>query len=195
MSGSGGSPSRLLGAWVIRSVGAQALEDGREPRLANLAAGLARDLDAEPPQLYLVASGGPNALVVRSSGSAVAITQSLLEVYTRTELEAVIAHCLVRLRDRRRMRRMGLAVALGRPARPPLGRPARPFRSPALGNPEPVGLEDDLAAVSVTGYPPALASAILKAEPASGRFAPLWFVGTDPSRPAPERRVAELSDL
>jgi len=180
---------------VIRSVGAQALEDGREPRLANLAAGLARDLDAEPPHLYLVASGGPNALVVRSSGSAVALTQSLLEVYTRTELEAVIAHCLVRLRDRRRMRRMGLAVALGRPARPPLGRPARPFRSPALGNPEPVGLEDDLAAVSVTGYPPALASAILKAEPAGGRFAPLWFVGTDPSRPAPERRVAELSDL
>ena len=195
MSGSGGSPSRLLGAWVIRSVGAQALEDGREPRLANLAAGLARDLDAEPPHLYLVASGGPNALVVRSSGSAVALTQSLLEVYTRTELEAVIAHCLVRLRDRRRMRRMGLAVALGRPARPPLGRPARPFRSPALGNPEPVGLEDDLAAVSVTGYPPALASAISKAEPAGGRFAPLWFVGTDPSRPAPERRVAELSDL
>jgi len=185
----------MLGAWVIRSVGAQALEDGREPRLANLAAGLARDLDAEPPHLYLVASGGPNALVVRSSGSAVAITQSLLEVYTRTELEAVIAHCLVRLRDRRRMRRMGLAVALGRPARSPLGRPARSFRSPAPGSLEPVGLEDDLAAVSVTGYPPALASAISKAEPASGRFAPLWFVGMDPSRPAPERRVAELSDL
>ncbi len=187
MSGSGGAPSRLLGAWVLRSVGAQALEDGREPRFSNLAAGLARDLDAEPPRLWVIPSGGPNALVVRSSGSAVALTQSLLEVYTRTELEAVVAHCLVRLRDRRRMSRMGLAVALGRPA--------RSFRSPTPSSLEPVGLEDDLAAVSVTGYPPALASAISKAEPASGRFGSLWFVGGAPSQLAPERRVAELADL
>lgn len=187
MRGFASVSSRLWGAWVLRSVGAQALEGGREPRLSNLAAGLARDLGIEPPRLWVIPSGGPNALVVRVSGSAVATTRSLLEAYTRTELEAVVAHCLVRLRDRRRMRTTGLTVALGLPA--------RAARSPAERSLEPEGLADDLATVSVTGYPPALASAISKAEPVSGRFAPLWFVGVGPSQLAPERRVAELADL
>ncbi|MDQ3784021.1 MAG: hypothetical protein M3360_03970 [Actinomycetota bacterium] len=184
---------------MLRSVGAQALEEGREPRFTNLAAGLARDLGAPPPRLWVIPSGGPNALVVRSSGSAVAIVQSLLDHYTRTELEAVVAHCLVRLGDRRRMRRMALVVAFGPPARSSRSLTARlPLglsRAAAQRSLEPVGLEDDVATVAVTGYPPALASAISRAEPASGRFAPLWFVAGSPSQLAPERRVAELSDL
>ncbi len=196
MTGAAGAPSRMWGTWVLRSVGARALEGGREPRLANLATGLARDLDTEAPRLYLISSGGPNALVVRASGSALAMATPMLERYTRTELEAVVAHCLVRLRDRRRMRRREVSVALALHARSPLGLSARSrLGSPAGGSLGPPGLEDDLATVSLTGYPPGLASAISKAEPARGRFAPLWFVSEAPWQLPPERRVAELSDI
>ena len=196
----------MWGAWVLRSIGAQKMEVGQGPRLANLATGLARDLDIEAPRLYLTSSGGPNALVVRASGSALAMATPMLELYTRTELEAVVAHCLVRLRDHRRMRRTEVSVALALPARSlrgfsarsPLGFSARsplgPSASPAGGSLGPPGLEDDLATVAVTGYPPGLASAISKAEPARGRFAPLWFV-SDSSQLSPERRVAELSNI
>lgn len=192
MSGSGGEPAGLLGAWVLRSVGARALDTGLEPRLFNLATGLARDLGTDPPGLFLIPSGGPNALVVRSSGSSLAITGSLLDLYTRTELEAVVAHCLVRMLDPRRLRKAALAAAVGLPARPPRGPSARLPRGPGAG---PVGLEDDLAAASTTRYPPALAAAIAKASPASGRFAPLWFVSSSPSQLPPDRRIAEVSDL
>lgn len=192
MRGSGGEPVGLLGAWVLRSVGASALAPELEPRLSNLATGLARDLGTDPPGLFLIPSGGPNALVVRSSGSALAITTSMLELYTRTELEAVVAHCLVRLLDPRRLRKAALAAAVGLPARSPRGPSARLPGEPGAG---PVGLEDDLAAVWTTRYPPALAAAISKASPASGRFAPLWFVSSGPSQLPPNRRIAEVSDL
>ncbi len=173
------------------------MEEGRQPRVANLALGLARDLEAEPPRLHLIPSGGPNALVLRSSGPVMAVARSLLEGYTRTELEAVVAHCLVRLRDRPRMRRIGVDIMLGLTARSPLGPSARSPLGPGHSDPSlhPRGLEDDIATVSVTRYPPALASAISKAEPAGGRFAPLWFVGGGQPQMTPERRVAELSDF
>jgi hypothetical protein len=106
------------------------------------------------------------------------VTRSLLDSYTRTELEAVVAHCLLRL-ARSSLRREGLAAALG-----PLARSLCPV----------VGTPEDVRAVALTRYPPALAAAIRKATPArqGGLF---YFVARPPWHEDPEARAAVLDDL
>jgi hypothetical protein len=174
-----------LAAWIaaqprqaLRAAAAEPLEAGAAPRLRNLAAGLAADLGVSVPSLWLVSGPGANALVSRAGGPALGVTRQLLETYTRTELEAVVAHCLVRL-GASSLRREALAAALG-----PLGRPL----CPVLGAPS------DAAAAAVTRYPPALATAILKASPAR-RNAPFYFVAAPPWHEDPEARAALVADL
>lgn len=145
---------------------ARPLEAAGAPRFRNVAAGLAGELGVAEPSLWLIEEGGPNARVGWDGGPAIAVTASLLESYTRTELEAVVAHCLVRL-------------APGHPRR---------LASPA-------GPDDDLRAAAVTRYPPALASAIRKAEPRGGWSARLWFVGETPGEVTPEERALSVADL
>ncbi|MDQ3941320.1 MAG: hypothetical protein M3238_08220 [Actinomycetota bacterium] len=164
---------------ALNAAGARSLAPDDHPRLWNIASGLAVDLSSPVPALFLITEGGPNALVCRRRGPAIAVTRSLLESYTRTELEAVVAHCLVRSRSPH-LHRVVLATALG-----PLGSFALPV----------AGFDDDVRAAAVTRYPPALAAAIEKAEPRSGRWSPFWFVGVGPAhRPAPDR-IAALEDL
>lgn len=163
----------------LASVGATPLDAARYPRPSNIVDGLAARLGIPAPELYVLAAPGPNALTSSRHGGAIALTQSLLDGYSRTELEAVLAHCLVRLR-RGAVQRATTRLALG-----PTGRLLI----------EPVGTPDDVAAAAVTRYPPALAAAISKAEPRGGKYAPLWFVPA--GRPAldPASRVEALSDL
>ena len=167
------------GLLALRASGAKRLAEDGEPRLWNIVTGLASDMKVTRPALYVVPGGGPNAMVCRARGDAFAVTRSLLDTYTRTELEAVVAHCLVRLRSVD-LDRAALGVALG-----PLGSRGIP----------PVGLHDDVAAASVTRYPPALAAAIEKAEPRSGRYAPFWFVASGSSHRSGSERAAALRDL
>ncbi|MFN2594313.1 MAG: M48 family metalloprotease [Actinomycetota bacterium] len=173
-------------AWVLDQprrcltrAGAVPLDKDRYPRPANVVAGLAPQIGIPPPELYVIDSGGPNALTSTRQGGAIALTRSLLDTYSRTELEAVLAHCLVRLRTgavQRAMTRLAFG-AVGR----------------ALV--VPVGTGDDVAGAAVTRYPPALMSAIQKAEARAGWCAPLWFVPAEPAGRAPAQRIAALSDL
>ena len=167
------------GLLALRRAGAMRLSEEDEPRLWNVVNGLASDMKITAPALYVVPGGGPNAMVCRARGDALAITRALLETYTRTELEAVLAHSLVRLSSVD-LDRASLGVALG-----PLGSRSIPV----------VGLQDDVVAVAVTRYPPALAAAIEKAEPRSGRQAPFWFVATGSSHRSASERAAALRDL
>jgi hypothetical protein len=166
------------GRLALSSAGALPVVSGSRPRFENLAEGLSGDLEVDVPALWLIPSDDPNALVSRWPFPIIAVSEGVLGSYTRTELEAVVAHCLVRVSDRVSMRRASLAVALGRPDR---------------------ALTDvvvlDRAAAGVTRYPPALASAIEKATPSRGRFAPFWFVADDRSERAPSRRAEEARDL
>ena len=58
-----------------------------------------------------------------------------------------------------------------------------------------VGYSDDVRAAALTRYPPALAAALEKADPYSGRFAAHYLVAEGPThRPVPER-VQALNDL
>jgi hypothetical protein len=171
--------SRNQGLLALRSLKARRIRPDDEPRLSNITSGLAKDLKVAPPALFLIPDDVPNAMVCRAKGPALAVTKGLLDGFTRTELEAVIAHCLVRLLSVD-IQRASLALALG-----PLGTRSIPK----------VGYEDDIRAAAVTRYPPALADAIEKAKPMHDRYAPFWFVADDRShRPAPERAAA-IRDL
>ncbi|MDQ3963953.1 MAG: hypothetical protein M3277_08610 [Actinomycetota bacterium] len=84
--------------------GKAALRDARaEPgsgleiaRAANLAQGVATDLGMPAPEIWTY-DGPPNALGVRVGRPVVALSTQLLTTFSRTEIEAVIAHLLVRI--------------------------------------------------------------------------------------------------
>ncbi|MGH2693701.1 MAG: hypothetical protein ACRDJJ_02685 [Actinomycetota bacterium] len=178
VGGLGLSWERVQGRLALRSFRARRLNATEHPRVVNLLNGVASDTGAETPRAYVLDGGGPNALVCRAAGPTLALSASLLESYTRTELEAVIAHCIVRLRDGA-TRGAGRWCAFG-----------------ALGGAgTTVGVPEDAAAAELTRYPPALASAIRKAEPRRGRFSPLFLVADHPSHEAPEARVRALEEL
>lgn len=149
-------------------------------RLLNLVAGLSTDLGHAPPPTFIVQGDGANALVFRYGGRpALGITAAAATELARIELEAVVAHCLVRSDptvgglDR-------TSLALGGTFGACAGR---------------VTQLDDARAVAVTRYPPALATAIEKATPASGRFSYLWFVAEGPGSVSNEARLEALGSL
>lgn len=191
----GGSVGLLLGPvpWVMvvvrvygwtpyglrRRLSLRRLTREDSARAVDMAHGLASDLGMRPPSLYVISNGAPNALVFFDPTPALALSQSLLESFARTELEAVVAHCLIRLRDTA-VRRAMVAVWLGR-------------RAHRLA-PE-IGLVDDVRTCALTRYPPALASALQKSEPRDPRFGPLWLVGAAAPHGAVDVRVANILDL
>jgi len=175
----GGLWVSVQGRRAIASLGARELREGEEPRLVNLVRGIAADISLAPPLIFVFDSGGPNALVCRARGPAVVVARSLLESYTRTELEAVVAHCLLRLAHDGWLA-AAVAVGLG-----PLGRRIGPRR----------GTADDVRAACLTRYPPALSSAIAKAELRQDAFSPFWFAAAGPWHRAGEPRRKALSEL
>jgi len=170
---------RAQGTRVLRAVGARSGTPEELARMENLVEGLARDMGIPPPDLLVTDEPGPNALVAKRTGHIVVVTSDLTRDFSRTELEAVVAHCLVRIAtDQVGTAQIGLALG-------PLGGGLRGV----------TGAPEDIATAGVTRYPPALVSAIEKCEPRGGRFAALWFVGDGPSHAPAGRRIADLRDL
>lgn len=165
------------GRAALRSVTTRPPGEGDE-RLVNLVDGLSKDLHVRPPAVRVIEGRGPNALVTWAGGPHIAVTDGALETYTRTELEAVVAHCLVRIATGD-VRRAAQATGLG----------------PLAGRTVKEGTVQDLQTISVTRYPPALASAIRKAEPHEGSFGLLWFVGSPDTHVPQESRAEALLDL
>jgi hypothetical protein len=164
---------------ALSSAQAVAIRGADEPRLTNIATGLARDLGVRVPRLFVVAHPGPNAMIALAGEPAIGLTHSALTGLSRTELEAVVAHCLIRLNGPG-LRRSVAAAVMG-----PLARPLTPVVTPA----------DDARAAALTRYPPALAAAIEKSTPRYGRYGSLWFVSDEPWHSAAHDRVAALEDL
>jgi hypothetical protein len=174
----------LTAAWVwsqgllaLRAVGAGRGGLPVPGRLANLAAGLSADLGVDVPEVRVFESGGASALLCPVAGRAVlACSTGLLDTLTRTELEGVVAHLLMRGRDRGRTA-LVMGAALGR-------------AGGELAGPLPA---DDVRAAATTRYPVALASAIVKATPWRGRGAQLHLA---PARPVPPaERARALREL
>lgn len=160
------------GRAVLRSLGARPVTGGEEPRAVNLVAGKAGDIGIPPPDLWVLPREEPNALVVWSRGPHIVVTRGLLDSFTLSELEAVIAHCLVR-------------HATGESKRATFAAFGGVRVGPAL----------DVRAAASTRYPPALATAIRKCDLQSGPLAPLWFVARGPSHASQEERAEALLDL
>lgn len=155
------------------------MEERAAPRLFNLARGLATQLGLQPPRLLVGGDDQPNAFACRVRGPVILVTQGLLDTYTRTELEAVVTHCLIRLSGGEH-RRAVVGAALG-----------------GLAGPAGVAHHHDvdLRTVALTRYPPALAGAIAGAAPVGGTRAAFWFVPTAAGANAPDARERSLNDL
>ena len=167
------------GRIALREANARPLDPAGAPRLFNVARGLADDLGVAVPTLWVISGEGPNALALRSGGPALAVSQDLLDDYTRTELEGVVAHCLIRLQPGAQ-RRARLAAAFGELAGP-------------AGT---LGLGDvDARAVAFTRYPLGLAGAVAKASPRAGRSASFWFVPDGSRHVSRDDRAALLREL
>ena len=179
ISGLGLFDLMTVGSQVLRKVGAQPVAKGAEPRLENLVAGLVEKMGLRAPRLYVFDAAGSNGFVCRRRGPVMGVSRRALVELNRTELEGLIAQCLVRTHS------SSLRLA-------PLACQARLFAR-ALG--PLVGPTVDLRAAAVTRYPPALIAVLDKCTPATGRYGPLYFAAEHPSHvPIPDR-IAALSDL
>jgi hypothetical protein len=184
----------LLGLWLgktiaearwrdpvmLRRLGARPLPAGDAQRLENIVTGLSADLGVAAPDLYLMDRPGPNALVASGGRNGIlAVTPSMLEGFTRTELEAVVAHSLLRMRSK-------TFVYSNLAAR---------WSDLGAGLAPRVGASDDVRACALTRFPPALAAAIEKCDARIERYAPLWFASEAPSHEPAAARIALLKDL
>ena len=152
--------TRLIGP--TRDLG----DDVAELRFANLVEGLAPTAGIPRPHCLLVDDPAPNALAFGRTARTgyLVVTSGLVAHLSRMELEAVVAHCAVRLRAGA-FAYATTAVAFG--LRPRAADPAAA----------------DLAAVAVTRYPPGLIGALRVIGSAgpqvptqvSETMAPLWL--------------------
>ncbi len=166
---------------VLASIGGRDADTAADARLCNLAEGLSISAGLRQPRLVVIDSPGLNAMAVgiRPSRAVVGVTTGLLSELDRIELEAVLAEELIQIRRRETLPATVLVATFG------LGR--------TLALPADRDAQMDQAAVALTRYPPALASALEKldakgaavsGQPAS--MAHLWLV--DPSPAAGPRR-------
>jgi hypothetical protein len=165
--------------WLIATTGARPVAPGEAPRLTNLVAGRARSENASVPEVMLSERPAPNAFIWGGRRPIIAMSRDAVETFTRTEIEAVVAHCFVRLGSGAG-RTLPIAVLLGR-----LAAWAGPL----------VGVTHDVATAASTRYPPALRSALTKCSPARGTFAPAFFVAEGWSHTPVGDRVRALEDL
>jgi hypothetical protein len=167
------------GRRVMRNAGARTVEEGSSPRVENVFEGLMERVGPSDARLAEFPSAEPEAFVCHAGRPTVALSRGLIDAFSRTELEAVAAHCLLRLSSRG-ARRAELACHLR-------------WLSPVVGTV--VGLHEDVSAVAVTRYPPALASGLRRSRQARGRWAPLYMVAIHPCHTGRDHRIAALVDL
>jgi heat shock protein HtpX len=87
---------------VLASARAKEVTPEQEPRLHNIVEGLAIAAGVPKPRIYVVPEQAPNAFATGRDPehSSVAVTQGLLQIMNRVELEGVIGHELSHVVDR-----------------------------------------------------------------------------------------------
>jgi heat shock protein HtpX len=87
---------------VLASARAKEVSPEEEPRLHNIVEGLAIAAGVPKPRVYIVPEQAPNAFATGRDPqhSSVAVTQGLLQMMNRVELEGVIGHELSHVMDR-----------------------------------------------------------------------------------------------
>ena len=87
---------------VLASARAKEVTPEQEPRLHNVVEGLAIAAGMPKPRVYVVPETAPNAFATgrNPEHSSIAVTQGLLDIMNRVELEGVIGHELSHVVDR-----------------------------------------------------------------------------------------------
>jgi heat shock protein HtpX len=87
---------------VLASTRAREVTPEQEPRLHNIVDGLTIAAGLPKPRVYVVPEQAPNAFATGRDPehSSIAVTQGLLDMMNRVELEGVVAHELSHVRDR-----------------------------------------------------------------------------------------------
>jgi heat shock protein HtpX len=87
---------------VLASARAKQVSPEQEPRLHNVVEGLAIAAGVPKPKVYVVPETAPNAFATGRDPehSSIAVTQGLLDIMNRVELEGVIGHELSHVVDR-----------------------------------------------------------------------------------------------
>lgn len=160
---------------ILRTMGAQQLEGGVEPRLESLVASMCASHGIAEPNLHLVDSQAPDAAVVgRGNATQLVVTTGAIQQLGRLELEAVVARELAQLGA-------GVHAATNLASVGPFVGPLAKIMRRALLDSQRLALID-AQGVLMTRYPPALASAFEKAALGSGVSVTgstrhLWMIG------------------
>jgi len=87
---------------VLASTGAREVTAEQEPRLHNIVEGIAIAAGVPKPRVYVVPEQAPNAFATgrNPDHSSIAVTQGLLDIMNRVELEGVIGHEMSHVLDR-----------------------------------------------------------------------------------------------
>jgi heat shock protein HtpX len=87
---------------VLRTARARPVSHEEEPRLHNVVEGLALAAGLPKPAVYIVPEQAPNAFATGRDPehASIAVTQGLLDMMNRVELEGVIGHEMSHVRDR-----------------------------------------------------------------------------------------------
>jgi heat shock protein HtpX len=102
-----GGGINLLTYWfsdkiALASNGAREVSEAEAPELHAIVRGLATRAGIPMPRVYITPSASPNAFATgrNPSHAAVAVTQGILQILSRDELEGVIAHELAHVQHR-----------------------------------------------------------------------------------------------
>ncbi|MDW3218893.1 MAG: M48 family metalloprotease [Acidimicrobiales bacterium] len=182
---------------ALRSLGAQPLIPGSEPRLESLVESICASHGISEPQLYLVESRAPDAAVAgNANDTRLVVTTGALRQLDRLELQAVVARELVMFGNGIHAATVLASVA--------------PFYGPFADRLRSRLLDDrrlamvDIEGVRLTRYPPALAGAFEKAANADGvpdkaASRHLWLIGPRGShgvvQPLLTERIDTLREL
>jgi len=87
---------------VLASTRAREVSPEQEPRLHNVVEGIALAAGVPKPRVYIVPEDAPNAFATGRDPehSSIAVTQGLLDLMNRVELEGVVAHEMSHVVDR-----------------------------------------------------------------------------------------------
>ena len=87
---------------VLASTRAREVTPEQEPRLHNVVEGIALAAGVPKPRVYIVPEQAPNAFATGRdpNHSSIAVTQGLLDMMNRVELEGVVAHEMSHVLDR-----------------------------------------------------------------------------------------------
>lgn len=186
---------------ALRALHARPLARGAHLRLENLVQGLCTTHGFGEPALHVVETDAVNAAVagLGRPPAHLILTRGALSGLDRLELEAVVARQLCEIR-----RGVRPATVLASAVRVPVtGRLAARRAAGARGSDR--ILQIDLEAVSLTSFPPALASALKKSAEGPGiealaAAAHLWLVAPDAGsasrrQPSTAQRIDVLEEI